>query len=211
MRWRWFRLIRVNTYNWTADYQISRYLFSAYADVRAQHVAVAAITRLELDEGDAMQAAADELKRYHPAVDGTSREPIMPDEMDRWLKRVKSQPDVLAVVLDVAPAPSQEHGILWLGGPAIPTDTEDDAMATAALEWELTGTPYIPQIDPVGDVMLVALLDADRSNDSAGANKGNSRSHRRRLQACTDMVVDGLLRFYAKIGHDHRPLFRHRS
>lgn len=202
--------VQINTQNWTCDFKIGRVLWAAYQAARAGQFAVAGVRRSSELGGFVPERVLRELAKYYiPAVgDG----PVAPDVASRRVQAVRERvPGAFVIGVDLRPGSPHEHGMLEISGDVLTEELLEDhvapelyaqrppgagaadaavtgAAAARAGEWRAWGF----------DVTIACIVDPDTSR----------KAWERLLCESAEMIVDGILRFAWKTGHDHVQIAR---
>lgn len=205
--------------HWTADFQLARALWEVYQEEpgREVHVVCLGDPRQPWD-GPVLEVGA-ELSRYHPNVYGT---PAYPVTAANLRDVTESHMDAWATSLLIAVAASwadglrgEEPGMIKVvtGKPLEagirPPDWEkavapvDEPRESGNGVWPSAGEG--PEDE--GWVLYpdVAIIPTVARADPDGGWVPARKSVQRR---CRDAIIDGLLRFYFKMGYDHTPFLR---
>lgn len=190
----------INAGHWTADFQLARAFWEAYQEGPTADVHVVCLG--DPDEpldGTALEIAA-ELARYHPNVYGTPARPVTREN----LRHV-----------------AETHLDEWANGFLIAVAATWDAEAAAQVQ-VVAGEPLERGVQPPDWHRLrkpvddgreeapeeeawilypdVAVLPVVARPTPEGALAPVAEKLRRK---CRDAVIDGILRFYFKMGYDH--------
>jgi len=168
---------------WTSDWYVAREIAAAYQDSRKTELCIICLGDPATPGGYLVRPVGDALAEYHPEVYGTSRAPVHEGNLaecwatwgPRWRERFQ---------IVVVPRGGEDEDIGFI----VPTRSP----------W--TPRQPMPGVPPLGDIVLQAtVFFAGMEDAGVPANPHLAR----RAAKAADVVVDGILRFFHKIGYDH--------
>jgi len=183
----------IDAEHWTADFQLARALWEAYQEEVREGVHVVCLG----DPGEPFDRTAleigDELSRYHPHVYGFPESPVTREtlrqvteaRLDAWSKGF-----LIAIAGTAAPEPGARVRVLT-------GDSLSDGIGAPVWDGQKDG------IDPDGWVLFpdaaVLAVVARPAPDGDALEPVPERQRRK----CRDAIIDGILRLYFRLGHDH--------
>lgn len=195
----------IDAEHWTADFQLARALWEAYQEEVREGVHVVCLGDPREPFDRTVLEIGDELSRYHPHVYGVPEEPVTREtlrqvteaHLDAWSKgfliaiagTVGSETGARVRVLT---GDGVRDGIgvpVWSGRNGDPGDSGDPEAGAS-------GDPEGWVLYPDAAVLAVVARPA---SDGGGLEPVPER-HRRK---CRDAIIDGILRLYFRLGHDH--------
>lgn len=168
---------------WTSDWYVAREIAAAYADSRKDELCIICIGDPERPGGYLVEPVGDALAEYHPNVYGTSSAPVHEGNLAAWW---------------AAHGPTVRNCFQIVVAPRGGDDDDIGFITPSRAPW--MPKEAVPGAPELGDIVLYATVFFAGLED-AGV-PANPHLEKRAAQAA-NVVVDGVLRFFHKIGYDH--------
>lgn len=168
---------------WTSDWYVARDIAAAYQDSRRAELCIICLGDPATPGGYLVKPVGDALAEYHPEVYGTTQAPVHEGNLaERWAQWGARWRERFQIV--VAPR----------GG----DDEEIGYIVTSRSPWRPgTAVAGVPELGHI--VLYATVFFAGMEEAGVPANPHLER----RAARAADVVVDGILRFFHKIGYDH--------
>ena len=177
---------------WAADFRVARLLHLVHARCgRPQPVLVVGLAGPEDEAGQVGPTVARELARTHRGVFGRPDRPVAVEQAGGVLLHIAVEfPGAFVVLVQGARAEAawDGHVLVWSPVPRVEEDEDLEEFREALAARQL---PPPPSLAESGHVQLVGLV---------GGRLAPPAQRRRRLERTCDVIVDGILRFFYRIG-----------
>ncbi|MFS8524102.1 MAG: DUF1256 domain-containing protein [Limnochordales bacterium] len=168
---------------WTSDWYVAREIYAAYEDSRKDELCIICIGDPATPGGYLVKPVGEALAEYHPNVFGTLDRPVHEGNwLERWAEHGETWRSCFQIV--IAPRGGDDNDIGFIvpsRAPWVPKTLGPDA----------------PQLGHI--VLYATVFFAGLEEAGVPANPHLEK----RAAKAADVVVDGVLRFFHKIGYDH--------
>ena len=177
---------------WAADFRVARLIHHVYVHCgRPRPVLVIGLSGAEDEPGQVGPTVARELARTHRGVFGHPDQPVAVGQAGGVLLHIAEEfPGAFVVMVQGAPSEAARDGhvLLWSPAPQAAQDEVVEELREALAAGQL---PPPPPLAESGHVHVVGLV---------GGRPASLAERRRRLERTCDVIIDGILRFFYRIG-----------
>ena len=177
---------------WAADFRVARLMHHVHTRCgRPRPALVVALAGPQEGPGQVGPMVARELARTHRGIFGHPDRPVGVEQAGGVLRHIAEEfPGAFVVLVQGAPAePARDgHILVWSPVPHLEADDALEEFREGLLAGQL---PPPPPLAESGHVHLVGLV---------GGRAAPPAERRRRLERTCDVIIDGILRFFYRVG-----------